>query len=98
MMAMFLDEQIKSFESRSIMRHCLACLENVSQHCTVVVLDGRTTSPLHKQLKHTMRPYLKQSWKEDGLIESKDDSIFRATKNTIFLMSNQSIIKRRYMP
>lgn len=60
MMAMFLDEQIKSFESRSIMRHCLACLENVSQHCTVVVLDGRTTSPLHKQLKHTMRPYLKQ--------------------------------------
>lgn len=60
MMAMFLDEQIKRFESRSILRHCLACLANVSKHCSVVILDGRTTSPLHNQLKHTMRPYLSQ--------------------------------------
>ena len=63
MLAMFLDEQIKRFESRSILRHCLASLQDLSQSCPVVVLDGKTTSPLHQQLKHTMRPYLSQRLK-----------------------------------
>lgn len=58
-MAMFLDEQIKRFEARSILRHCLALLQDVSVKCPVLILDGRTTSNLHRQLKQTMRPYLR---------------------------------------
>ena len=57
-MAMFLDEQIKRFEARSILRHCLALLQDVATQCPVVVLDGQATSNIHQQLKHTMRPYL----------------------------------------
>ena len=60
MLAMFLDEQIKRYESRSILRHCLASLRELSECCPVVVLDGKTTSALHLQLKHTMQPYLNQ--------------------------------------
>ena len=66
MLAMFLDEHIKRFESRSILRHCLEALEELSRTCPVVVLDGNATSPLHQQLKHTMRPqinhHLKAVW------------------------------------
>ena len=66
MLAMFLDEQIKRFEARSILRHCMASLEEVGRNCPIVLLDGKTTSPLHQQLKHTIRPYvchrLKGTW------------------------------------
>ena len=57
-MAMFLDEQIKRFEARSILRHCLALLQDVATQCPVIVLDGQATSNIHRQLKQTMRPYL----------------------------------------
>ena len=57
-MAMFLDEQIKRFEARSILRHCLAMLQDVATQCPVIVLDGQATSNIHRQLKQTMRPYL----------------------------------------
>jgi len=57
-MAMFLDEQIKRFEARSILRHCLALLQDVATRCPVIVLDGQATSNIHHQLKQTMRPYL----------------------------------------
>lgn len=57
-MAMFLDEQIKRFEARSILRHCLALLQDVATRCPVIVLDGQATSNIHRQLKQTMRPYL----------------------------------------
>ena len=60
MLAMFLDEQIKRFEARSILRHCMDALEELSHTCPVVLLDGKTASPLHQQLKHTMRPYIAQ--------------------------------------
>ena len=60
MLAMFLDEQIKRFEARSILRHCMTSLEEVGRHCPIVLLDGKTMSPLHQQLKHTMRPYVHQ--------------------------------------
>ena len=57
-MTMFLDEQIKRFEARSILRHCLAMLQDVATQCPVIVLDGQATSNIHRQLKQTMRPYL----------------------------------------
>ena len=57
-MSMFLDEQIKRFEARSILRHCLTLLQDVSTQCPVILLDGRTTSKMHHQLKQTMRPHL----------------------------------------
>ena len=67
-MAMFLDEQIKRFEARSILRHCLASLQDVATQCSVIVLDGQTTSNIHRQLKQTMRPYLdhqlRATWKD----------------------------------
>lgn len=70
MLAMFLDEQIKRFEARSILRHCMASLEEVSRYCPIVLLDGKTMSPLHQQLKHTMRPYvrhrLRGTWGDRG--------------------------------
>ena len=58
MLAMFLDEQIKRFEARSILRHCLAMLQDVAIQCPVIVLDGQATSNIHRQLTQTMRPYL----------------------------------------
>ena len=42
MLAMFLDEQIKRFEARSILRHCMASLEEVGRNCPIVLLDGNT--------------------------------------------------------
>ena len=45
MLAMFLDEQIKRFEARSILRHCMASLEEVGRNCPIVLLDGKTMSP-----------------------------------------------------
>lgn len=63
MLTMFLDDQIKRFESRSILRHCMASLEKLGHRCPIVLLDGKTKSPLHQQLKHTMRPYLNQRLK-----------------------------------
>ena len=63
MLKMFLDEQIKRFESRSILRHCMDSLEKLSLRCPIVLLDGKSKSPLHQQLKHTMRPYLNQRLK-----------------------------------
>ena len=63
LLAMFLDQQIKQFEARSILRHCLAALQKLSKHCSVVLLDGKTISPLHQQLKCTMRPYLNKHFR-----------------------------------
>tara|TARA_B100000287_G_scaffold427992_1_gene478628 strand:+ start:150 stop:827 length:678 start_codon:yes stop_codon:yes gene_type:complete len=67
-MAMFLDEQIKRFEARSILRHCLALLQDVATQCPVIVLDGQATSNIHRQLKQTMRPYinhqLRATWED----------------------------------
>ena len=79
MLAMFLDEQIKRFESRSILRHCLASLEDLARFCPVIILDGRTTTPLHQQLKHTMRPYLSQHFK--GRWENRKQRRLRFTSN-----------------
>ena len=77
MLAMFLDEQIKRFEARSILRHCMASLEEVGRHCPIVLLDGKTTSPLHQQLKHTMRPYVHQRLK--GTWDDREKTRFRLT-------------------
>lgn len=80
MLAMFLDEQIKRFESRSILRHCMNSLEELGKRCPIVLLDGKTASPLHQQLKHTMRPYLNQRLK--GVWEDRRRTALRFTNNT----------------
>ena len=77
---MFLDEQIKRFEARSILRHCMASLEEVGQHCPILLLDGKTMSPLHQQLKHTMRPHLDQ--RIEGTWEDREKTTLRITSST----------------
>ena len=80
MLAMFLDEQIKRFEARSILRHCMASLEEVGRNCPIVLLDGRTTSPLHQQLKHTMRPYVRHRLK--GAWDDREKTTLRLSSST----------------
>ena len=80
MLAMFLDEQVKRFEARSILRHCMASLEEVGRHCPIVLLDGKTFSPLHQQLKHTMRPYVNQ--RLQGTWDDLEKTTFRLTSST----------------
>ena len=80
MLAMFLDEQIKRFEARSILRHCMASLEEVGRRCPVLLLDGKTMSRLHQQLKHTMRPHLDQRIK--GTWENREKTTLRITSST----------------
>lgn len=57
LLAMFLDDQIRRYEGRSILRHCLHSLEKLSRHCAVIIIDGDTTSMLHKQLKSAVRKH-----------------------------------------
>ena len=80
MLAMFLDEQIKRFEARSILRHCMASLEEVGRNCPIVLLDGKTMSPLHKQLKHTMRPYVRHRLK--GTWSDREKTTLRLASST----------------
>ena len=66
LLAMFLDEQIRRYEGRAILRHCLHSLQKLSKHCAVIILDGHARSRLHQQLKHTVKihadQYLQASW------------------------------------
>lgn len=55
LLAMFLDEQIRRYEGRAILRHCLHSLQKLSKHCAVIILDGHAKSRLHQQLKHTVK-------------------------------------------
>ena len=80
MLAMFLDEQIKRFEARSILRHCMTSLEEVGRNCPIVLLDGKTMSPLHQQLKHTMRPYLRH--RLQGTWGDREKTTLRLTSST----------------
>ncbi len=80
MLAMFLDEQIKRFEARSILRHCMASLEEVGRNCPIVLLDGKTMSPLHQQLKHTMRPYVRHRLK--GAWDDREKTTLRLSGST----------------
>ena len=80
MLAMFLDEQIKRFEARSILRHCMASLEEVGRNCPIVLLDGKTMSPLHQQLKHTMRPYVRHRLK--GTWSDREKTTLRLASST----------------
>ena len=80
MLAMFLDEQIKRFEARSILRHCMASLEEVGRNCPIVLLDGKTMSPLHQQLKHTMRPYVRHRLK--GAWDDREKTTLRLSSST----------------
>ena len=80
MLAMFLDEQIKRFEARSILRHCMASLEEVGRNCPIVLLDGKATSPLHQQLKQTMRPYIRHRLK--GTWNDREKTTLRLTSST----------------
>ena len=66
LLAMFLDDQIRRYEGRSILRNCLHSLENLSKHCAVIIIDGHSSGMLHKQLKgavgkHAQR-HLHGSW------------------------------------
>ena len=80
MLAMFLDEQIKRFEARSILRHCMTSLEEVGRNCPIVLLDGKTMSPLHQQLKHTMRPYVRH--RLQGTWGDREKTTLRLTSST----------------
>jgi len=80
MLAMFLDEQIKRFEARSILRHCMTSLEEVGRNCPIVLLDGKTMSSLHQQLKHTMRPYVRHRLK--GTWGDREKTTLRLTSPT----------------
>ena len=80
MLAMFLDEQIKRFEARSILRHCMASLEEVGRNYPIVLLDGKATSPLHQQLKHTMRPYVRHRLK--GTWGDREKTTLRLASST----------------
>ncbi len=60
LLAMFLDDQIRRYEGRSILRHCLHSLENLSKHCAVVIVDGHATNMLHKQLKSAVGKHAKR--------------------------------------
>tara|TARA_B100000003_G_scaffold12778_1_gene10607 strand:- start:329 stop:1006 length:678 start_codon:yes stop_codon:yes gene_type:complete len=87
-MSMFLDEQIRRFEARSILRHCLTLLQDVSAQCSVILLDGRTASNIHRQLKQTMRPYLshelRAAWEDRGHTKLK----FSGTNGQVILEMN----------
>lgn len=87
MLTMFLDEQIKRFESRSILRHCMDSLQKLGHRCPIVLLDGKTKSSLHQQLKHTMRPYLNQRLK--GQWDGQRRTVLRFTN-----AENQILIER----
>ena len=80
MLAMFLDEQIKRFEARSILRHCMSSLEEVGRTCPIVLLDGKTMSPLHQQLKHTMRPYVRH--RLQGTWSDREKTTLQLTSST----------------
>ena len=50
----------KSNDLKHVPFYAIACfLEEVGRNCPIVLLDGKTMSPLHQQLKHTMRPYVR---------------------------------------
>jgi len=89
MLTMFLDEQIKRFESRSILRHCMNSLQKLGQRCPIVLLDGRAKSSLHQQLKHTMQPYLNQQLKGEWDDRRKTALRFTSTRN-----NDQLLIER----
>ena len=55
LLAMFLDEQIRRYEGRAILRHCLHSLQKLSKHCAVIIMDGHVKNRLHQQLKHTVK-------------------------------------------
>ena len=88
MLAMFLDEQIKRFEARSILRHCMASLEEVGRNCPIVLLDGKTMSPLHQQLKHTMRPYVRHRLK--GAWDDREKTTLRLSSSTAFTSDHET--------
>ena len=54
LLAMFLDEQIRRYEGRAILRNCLQSLQKLSEHCAVIVIDGHATSILHQRLKSVL--------------------------------------------
>ena len=58
----------------------MASLEEVGRNCPIVLLDGRTTSPLHQQLKHTMRPYVRH--RLQGTWGDREKTTLRLTGST----------------
>ena len=93
MLAMFLDDQIKRFEARSILRHCMDALEELSHICPVVVLDGETASPLHQQLKHTMKPYIAQRLRGVWVDRKRRQLRFLDEKNRLFIELHTSVAR-----
>ena len=59
---------------------CMASLEEVGRNCPIVLLDGKATSPLHQQLKHTMRPYVRHRLK--GTWNDREKTTLRLTSST----------------
>ncbi len=55
LLAMFLDEQIRRYEGRAILRNCLQTLQKLSKHCAVIVVDGHATSILHQRFKSVLK-------------------------------------------
>lgn len=55
LLAMFLDDQIRKYEGRAILRNCLQTLQKLSEHCAVIVVDGHATSKLHQGFKSTIK-------------------------------------------
>jgi hypothetical protein len=82
LLAMFLDEQIRRYEGRAILRHCLHSLEKLSEQCPVILIDGHASSRLHQQLKCTVKAhssrhllgYWKTSRKEILILRNTLDS------------------------
>ena len=80
-MAMFLDEQIKRFEARSILRHCLALLQDVATSAQLLC-SMASTSNIHHQLKQTMRPYLNHQVRATWEDKNTENSNFQVSMGT----------------
>ena len=86
LLAMFLDDQIRRYEGRTILRHCLHSLQKLSKHCTVIILDGYAKSRLHQQLKHTVKLHADRHLQGSWQTARKNILILRSTTDSQTLL------------
>lgn len=86
LLAMFLDDQIRRYEGRTILRHCLHSLQKLSKHCAVIITDGHAKSRLHQQLKKTVKIHADRHLHGSWQTARKNILILRSTTDSQTLL------------
>ena len=71
-------------------------LEELSRICPVVVLDGDIVSPLHQQLKHTMKPYIAQRLRGVWVDKKRRKLRFLDERSSLFIELHTSVAKDQH--